>query len=72
MKASLAVLSKFKSFISYSSSNYKKVFIPSLRRFNKDLFSKHLLVTNLAISMMFSGLGDTLEQMREIWAKGIV
>jgi protein Mpv17 len=69
MKFSIIILAKLKTFISYSSTNYKKILIPSLKKARQDLFSKHLLATNLTISMFFSGLGDTLEQMREIVAK---
>ena len=40
----------------------------AINRTNKPLFSKHLLLTNLSISIGFSGLGDFIEQILEISA----
>jgi len=42
--------------------------VNKLRETNKKLFSKYLLITNLAISTTFSGLGDFLEQTYEVYA----
>ena len=57
--------------LSFKKSVFKPLtkFVPSMRQAKNDLFSKHLLATNITISVFFSGLGDVIEQMFEIIRK---
>jgi protein Mpv17 len=40
--------------------------LPYIKQAKKNIFTKHLIITNLLISSTFSGLGDIIEQMFEM------
>ena len=52
-----------------TTSRSIKNFVPIVKKFNENLFTKHLLATNVFISVVTSGIGDMIEQMFEVLAK---
>lgn len=61
-------LKKFIKRLELLKSNQAKQVLKQSHEF---FFSKHLLATNLVISMSFSGIGDVIEQIFEIYNKEI-
>lgn len=46
--------------------NNLRQLLPLIKKTKETLFTRHLLATNLIISMSFSGLGDMIEQVIEV------
>ena len=62
------LLAKCRLLFRTTSRNVKNS-IPLVRKFSQKLFSKHLLSTNVFLSVVTSGIGDMIEQVFEILAK---
>jgi protein Mpv17 len=62
------LLTKCRILLRTASRNVKSSF-PLVKKLSHNLFSKHLLATNVFLSVFTSGVGDVIEQMFEILAK---